>query len=65
MAQAVSDTVSAQIDADNYNFRANGQTLKFKGFMALYVESKDQEEQEEDGKIPELEEGEKLKKEKI
>ena len=65
MAQAVYDTVSAQIDADNYNFRANGQTLKFKGFMALYVESKDQEEKEEDGKIPELEEGEKLKKEKI
>ena len=65
MAQAIYDTVSAQIDAGEYNFRANGQTLKFKGFMALYVESKDQEEKEEDGKIPELEEGEKLKKEKV
>ena len=65
MAQAIYDTVSAQIDAGEYNFKANGQTLKFKGFMALYVESKDQEEKEEDGKIPELEEGEKLKKEKI
>ena len=65
MSQAIYDTVSAQIDAGEYNFRANGQTLKFKGFMALYVESKDQEEKEDDGKIPELEEGEKLKKEKI
>ena len=65
MSQAVYDTMSVDIDADKYNFRASGQTLKFKGFMALYVESKDHEEKEEDGKIPELEEGEKLKKEKI
>ena len=65
MSQAIFDTIAVDIDADKYNFRANGQTLKFKGFMALYVESKDQEEKEEDGQIPELEEGEKLKKEKI
>ena len=65
MSQAVYDTVTVDIDADKYNFRANGQTLKFKGFMALYVESKDQEEKEEDAQIPELEQGEKLKKQKI
>ena len=65
MSQAIYDTVTVEIDADKYNFRANGQTLKFKGFMALYVESKDQEEKEEDGKIPELEEKEKLEKQKI
>ena len=65
MSQAIFDTVTVDINADKYNFRANGQTLKFKGFMALYVESKDQEEKEEDGKIPELDEGEKLKKQKI
>ena len=65
MSQAVYDTVTVEIDADKYNFRANGQTLKFKGFMALYVESKDHEEKEEDGQIPELEEGEKLVKQKI
>ena len=65
MSQAIFDTVSVDIDADKYNFRASGQTLKFKGFMALYVESKDQEEKEENSKIPELEEGEKLKKEKV
>ena len=65
MSQAIFDTVTVDIEADKYNFRASGQTLKFKGFMALYVESKDQEEKEEDGKIPELNEGEKVKKEKI
>ena len=65
MSQAVFDTVSVDIDANEYNFRANGQTLKFKGFMALYVESKDNEEKEENSQIPELEQGEKLKKEKI
>ena len=65
MSQAVYDTVTVDIDADKYNFKANGQTLKFKGFMALYVESKDNEEKEEDGQIPEVEEGEKLIKQKI
>ena len=65
MAQAVFDTVTVEIEANKYNFRANGQSLKFKGFMALYVETKDNEEKEENSKIPELEEGEKLKKEKI
>ena len=65
MSQAIFDTVTVDIDAEKYNFRASGQTLKFKGFMALYVESKDQEEKEEDGQIPELEQGEKLIKQKI
>ena len=65
MAQAIYDTISVDIDADKYNFKANGQSLKFKGFMALYVESKDNEEKEENAQIPELEEGEKLKKQRI
>ena len=65
MSQAIFDTISVDIDADKYNFRASGQTLKFKGFMALYVESKDNEEKEDDGKIPELQEGEKLNKQKV
>ncbi len=65
MAVALYDTIAVQIDADSYNFKANGQTLKFKGFMALYVESKDIEEKEEDNKIPELMENEEVKKEKI
>ena len=65
MAAAVYDTVSVKILADNYNFRSNGQTLKFKGFMTLYVETLDFEEKEEFETIPELVEGQELKKEKI
>ena len=65
MATAIYDTVAVKILADKYNFRANGQTLKFKGFMTLYVETSDFEEKEEFEKIPELIEGQELKKEKI
>lgn len=61
MAQAIYDTVSVDINSGKYNFKANGQTLKFKGFMKLYVEGKEEEETQ----IPYLEIGEKLKKDKI
>ncbi len=66
MSQAIFDTMQVKIDADNiYNFRASGQTLKFKGFMTLYVEGTDYEEKDENTKIPELEEKEILNKERI
>ena len=65
MSAAVYDTVTVNIDGNEYNFRSNGQTLKFKGFMALYVETEDIENKEEFTKIPELVEGEELKKEDI
>ena len=65
MKPAVYDTVSVKINADDYNFRANGQTLKFKGFMALYVETEDHETKEEFAKIPELKEGQELINEKL
>ena len=61
MAPAIFDTVQVQIDAGEYNFKANGQTLKFKGFMSLYFEGEDEKQEE----IPELEIGEKLNLEKI
>ena len=62
MSAAIYDTVSVKIDANKYNFKANGQTLRFKGFMALYVESKDIEEKEENNQIPELQENETVEK---
>ena len=62
MSAAIYDTVSVKIDANKYNFKANGQTLRFKGFMALYVESKDKEEKEENNQIPELQENETVEK---
>ena len=65
MSAAVFDTMTVDIEAKGYNFRANGQTLKFKGFMVLYVETEDNQKEEEYHVLPELEEGEKLNKEKI
>ena len=65
MAAAVYDTVTVNIDGNGYDFRSNGQTLKFKGFMALYVETEDVPSKEEFTKIPELIEGEEVKKEDI
>lgn len=62
MAAAIYDTVTVLVDGNEYNFRANGQTMKFKGYMTLYVEN---EEKEEFEKIPELESGEEVKKESI
>ncbi len=69
MASAIFDTITANIDVKEdkiYNFKASGQTLKFKGFMTLYVEDKDEKNNEdEEESMPNLEVGETLKKEKI
>lgn len=65
MTAAIFDTVSVSINANEYNFKANGQTLKFKGFMALYVESNDNEKDEKYIALPELEIKEEVKKDKI
>lgn len=65
MSAAVYDTVSANIDVNTYNFKASGQNLKFKGFMTLYVESSDTENEDEETSLPELEIGEILKEKKI
>ncbi len=60
MSDAVLDTVNAEICADDYMVKANGSSIKFAGFMTLYVEGKDEAE-EKAGKLPELTEGQKLK----
>ena len=70
MAQAIYDTVAVDIKANEYNFKANGQTLKFKGFMALYVESEDnvkedKKKKQEDETLPELKVNEEVIKKEI
>lgn len=64
MAEAIYDTVQVDIIADKYNLKSSGQTLKFKGFMTLYVDTSE-EEKESKTLIPDLKNGETLKKEKI
>ncbi len=64
MASALLDTVAAQIDANGYTFKASGFTVKFDGFTVLYVESKD-DEKEENSVLPELAEQDQLIKENV
>ena len=65
MVSAVYDTMSVTINANNYTFKANGQNIKFKGFMTLYVEGTDGKEEKEAGMLPELIQNEIVKLEKI
>ena len=66
MSSAVYDTINVDIDVNDYNFKASGQNLKFKGFMTLYVEGKDEEQEDEENTIiPKLEKGQEVKKKKI
>ena len=66
MTTAVYDTISVDIDVNEYKFKASGQNLKFKGFMTLYVEGNDSKEDEEEStNIPKLELNQEVKKEKL
>ncbi|HMH49893.1 MAG TPA: type I DNA topoisomerase [Candidatus Acidoferrum sp.] len=65
MQPAVYDTVTADIDAGRCVFRAQGQTLKFKGFTAVYVETYEDgdvaADEEAELAMPALEDGEVLR----
>ena len=66
MQSAVYDTISANIDVNEYNFRASGQSLKFKGFMTLYVETSDnQSGEDEESFVPDLKENQEVQKKKL
>lgn len=60
MAEAVFDATAVDISAPGqsgkeYLFRANGQTVKFEGFIKAYTEGKDEEQEENiEGQLPEL-----------
>ena len=64
MSSAIYNTMAVTIDANSYTFKANGQSLKFKGFMILYVEGEEDKE-EEKGMLPDLEENQEVKKLKV
>src|SRR5947199_395939 len=65
MMPAVYDTVTADIEAGRCLFRAQGATLRFKGFTAVYEESREDEprpvEDDPESAVPQLEEGEVLR----
>jgi DNA topoisomerase-1 len=52
MTPAVYDTVTADIEAARCVFRAQGATLKFKGFTAVYVESREDDAPDDEAESP-------------
>ena len=54
MANAIFDTTTATISVNKYEYRVSGQTIKFKGFMALYIEGTDNQKEEVFKNLPEL-----------
>lgn len=65
MQAAVFDTVTADIKAKGYIFKAYGSVIKFPGFMRIYKESADDKEEEGEITIPNLAEGQLLKLKKL
>ena len=59
MADALLDTVSVDIEADNCMFKATGSTVKFDGFTVLYDDAKG--DKSENKNLPELENGMEIK----
>jgi len=64
MSLALIDKVSVAIKAGPYTFSVGGSAVRFPGFMALYISS-DAEKENEKKALPELSEGMTLKFEKI
>ncbi len=72
MADAILDTISADITSEGHIFRASGHTVAFPGFTAVYEESTDDDKQGEKGEksesgkpLPEFDEGDSLTADKI
>lgn len=61
MAPAVLDTVTVDLQNNDVLFRANGSQVKFAGFMKLYIEGTDDQEEETNKLLPEMEVGDKVK----
>ncbi len=65
MTVAIYDTVTIDITAGRFGLRSTGSKVKFPGFMAVYTESKDDEEKEKDVTLPELTVGQNIKLDKV
>ncbi|MCW2286744.1 DNA topoisomerase-1 [Rhodoblastus acidophilus] len=57
--------IEAKAGARTLDLRATGQVVRFDGFLKLYQEGKDDEEDEESGRLPAMNEGEACAKDKI
>ncbi len=59
MADAVYDTVSIDTKCAGHTFRSTNQSVKFSGFLAVYEEGRDEEEQANGSQLPDLQTGDK------
>ncbi len=60
MSNAIYDTLSIDAVSAGHVFRANHQSLRFAGFIAVYEEGKDDETEEKQTPLPDLREGEQV-----
>ncbi len=60
MADAQLERTNVKIQADKHQefFTANGEMIQFDGFLKVYLESSDDEEEEQEGMLPALKQGE-------
>lgn len=66
MSSAIMDLTGVDITAGKYQFRASGSVLKFAGYMKLYMEGIDEDEEKEDlGILPVVEQGQILELAKL
>jgi len=62
MASAVMDTLAVDVAAGPYLLRATGSRVKFPGFLRVYLEGRDNgEEEAPEGWLPDLHDGERLR----
>src|SRR5829696_6029566 len=57
--------IAAQVGPRRLDLRATGQVIKFDGFLTLYNESKDDEADEDEGRLPAMKAGDPLERRRI
>lgn len=57
MANAVYDTLSAELDASGCIYKAGGRTLKKAGYRAVYIDSSEENEKKDDKRLVKIEAG--------
>ncbi|GAA2909392.1 type I DNA topoisomerase [Enterococcus pseudoavium] len=57
MTAAVLDTMKVTLEQNGVIFIANGSKIKFKGFMQVYIEGRDDGKEDKENILPELEKG--------
>jgi DNA topoisomerase-1 len=57
--------IEAKAGGRGIDLRATGQVVRFDGFLTLYQEGRDDEEDDESGRLPPMSQGDALKREKI